>query len=728
MLLLLTSRASASVFGDVSGTAIDPQQQAIAGATITLVARSSAYSKTTQTDSTGYFLFRSVPVGEYTVSVESSGFSKSAVALTVLSDRTTALRVQLKIAPVSQQVEVKAEPGRVDSDSPTPVTLVSRQQIAETPGADRTNSLAMITNYVPSSYVTHNQLHIRGGHQVMWLVDGVPVANTNIADTVGAQFDPKDIDYLEVQRGSYSAEYGDRTYGIFNVVPRSGFERQREAELLVSYGNFNQTNDQLSFGDHTKRFAYYASINGNRSSYGLETPIPRVIHDQSNGFGGFTSLIFNPDAKNQFRLVSAMRRDFFQVPNDQDAQDAGVRDVERERDAFINFSWVRTLNSKLLLTVSPFYHYNRAAFIGGPNDTPVVAADQRTSQYGGAQVVLSALAKKHNAKVGFYGFWQRDAAFFSLQGDDGNGNPVNLQQRQNPHGNLAAFFVEDQYKPTSWLTLSGGVRFTHFHGSLTENATSPRVGMALRVPRVNIVLHGFYGRFYQAPPLSTVSGPLLVFALTQGFDFIPLPGERDEEYQVGVTVPIKGWAIDTDYFRTGVRNLFDHDALGNSNIFFPLTIERGRMRGFEVTARSPQLFRRGHFYLAYSNLRLQGQGAVTGGLTDFSPPADFFFLDHDQRHTLSTGCTINLPASSYVSANISYGSGFLNGDGPDHLPGHTTLSLSFGKSFGENWRLGLQTVNVTNERFLLDSANTFGGTHFNEPRQIYVEVRYRFHY
>jgi len=42
--------------------------------------------------------------------------------------------------------------------------------------------------------------------------------------------------------------------------------------------------------------------------------------------------------------------------------------------------------------------------------------------------------------------------------------------------------------------------------------------------------------------------------------------------------------------------------------------------------------------------------------------------------------------------------------------------------------IGFHTVNVTNKRFLLDSANTFGGTHFNEPRQLYVEVRYRFHF
>ena len=728
LVLLLTSRASASVFGNVTGIIVDPQERPLAAAKITLHAHSSSFLKTTTSDDAGGFSFRAVPIGEYTVAVESSGFSTSTLELIVLSDRTTVLRSQLKIAPISQQVEIIGSPGQIGTDSIGPNTLISRKQIAQTPGADRSNSLSMITDYVPGAVVIHNQLHIRGGHQVTWLVDGVPVPNTNIADTVGPQFDPKDVDYLEVQRGSYSAEYGDRTYAMFNVVPRSGFERNREAELLVSYGNFHQTNDQLSFGSHSNRFAYYASVNGNRSDYGLETPADKVIHDQNNGIGGFASLIFNYSPKDQFRLVTALRKDFYQVPNDQTAQDIGIRDVESERDAFVNFSWVRTLNSKLLLTVSPFFHYNRAAYIGGPNDSPLIAQVERSSQYGGAQVVLSALSRRHNAKVGFYGFFQHDSAFFSLQGDDGSNNQVNIEQRERPRGNLAAFFIEDQYKPYTWLTISGGLRLTRFHSSFDEQAVSPRAGVAIRIPRVNIVLHGFYGRFYQAPPLSTISGPLLQLVLAQGFDFIPLQGERDEEYQFGATLPMKGWDIDAGYFHTAARNFFDHDALGNSNIFFPLTIERARIRGFELTARSPLLFRRGQFYLAYSHQRAQGGGAVTGGLTDFSPREDLFFLDHDQRDTLSTGFTIDLPSRSFVSGNIHYGSGFLDGDGPNHLPGHTGLDVSIGKGFGEYWIVSLQTINVTNTRFLLDNANTFGGTHFAEPRQIYVEMRYRFHY
>ena len=47
-----------------------------------------------------------------------------------------------------------------------------------------------------------------------WAIDGVPIPNTNIASNIGPQIDPKDIDYIEAQRGGYSSAYGDRTYGL----------------------------------------------------------------------------------------------------------------------------------------------------------------------------------------------------------------------------------------------------------------------------------------------------------------------------------------------------------------------------------------------------------------------------------------------------------------------------------------------------------------------------------
>ena len=187
-----------------------------------------------------------------------------------------------------------------------------------------------------------------------------PVSYTHLLAPV---IDPKDIDYLEIQRGSYDADYGDRTYGIFNIVPRTGFERDRECDLAASFGNFYQTNDQVSCGGHTQRFAYYVSANGNRSNYGLQAPIGQVVHDAENGYGGFASFIYNPNSQDQFRLVTSLREDYYQIPIDPNPNSVGnqvypsygLRDGEHETDGYVTFSWVHTFNPNVLLTVSPFY-------------------------------------------------------------------------------------------------------------------------------------------------------------------------------------------------------------------------------------------------------------------------------------------------------------------------------------------------------------------------------------
>jgi outer membrane cobalamin receptor len=582
-------------------------------------------------------------------------------------------------------------------------------------------------------------LHVRGGHQVSWMIDGVPVPNTNIASNVAPQFDPKDIDSLEVGRGGYSAEQGDRTYGIFNVVPRSGFERNNEGELLLSYGSFHSTNDQISFGSHTQRFAYYTSLNANRSELGLDTPIPHIIHDKQAGGGLFASIIYNPDLSDQVRVVTSARADHYQIPNDFDMEATGIRDVQDEHDAFVNFSWVHTISNQITLTFSPFFHANRAAYTGGMND-PVIADQGTNSKYVGGQVSVGVTQATNSLRAGFTGYYQRDKEFFGVATNDGSRPP--LGQLAQPSGDTEAFFVEDQWRATSWLTFHGGVRLSRFSGGVSENAADPRIGATIQLPGVHWVLRGFYGRYYQAPPLTSLSGEqlcpanlslnlqcisLLNFA-GSGFRFLPLHGERDEQYEVGLTIPVQKWALDFAAFRNHVKNFLDHDVIGNSVIAIPLTLERARMRGFESAVRSPQLFKRVQVHLAYSHQFAEGKGARTGGLTDFSPPQELFFLDHDQRDTLSAGYEVSLPWRSFSSGNFNYGTGFLDGNGPGHLSPHSTFDFAMGKSFGESWLAQVTVLNVSDNRYLLDTSNTFGGTHFYEPRQYSVSVRYRFHY
>src|SRR5438876_4626583 len=355
----------ATVFGTVRGIVHDPQHRPIQDVTVTLKAKTSSYVQTAQTDANGEFHFDAVPLGEYRVTASAASFASEEQTISVLSGTAPILHFELKLSAQAESITISADAGPAQLESITPTTLVNRLEIRDTPGASRTNSLALITDFVPGSYVVHDQLHIRGGHQVTWLIDGVSIPNTNIASNLGPQVDPKDIDTMEAQRGSYSADYGDRTYGIFNVAPRTGFERDNEAELVLSAGNFYQTDDQLNFGGHTNRFAYYASLSGNRTNLGLQTPTTAVIHDAANGFGGFTSLIYNADSHNQLRFVAQARRDFYQVPfdpNDPGTPGQFLRDANRENDSFFTLSWIRTFSPGLLLTVSPFYHYNSANY------------------------------------------------------------------------------------------------------------------------------------------------------------------------------------------------------------------------------------------------------------------------------------------------------------------------------------------------------------------------------
>jgi hypothetical protein len=753
-LLLNPSAVHATIFGQVHGVVHDPQHRPIAGAHIELRAANSAFAKTALTSQDGSFSVPYIPLGDYIVTISQSGFATICQTLTLASDTSPILHFELQLGTVQQAVSVTTDTNTANVNTVTPAALIDRQDIAQTPGADRTNSMAMITDYVPGAYMTHDMLHMRGGHQVSWLIDGVQIPNTNIASNLGAQIDPKDIDYIEVQRGSYTSDVGDRTYGVFNVVPRTGFERNREAELVLSAGNFLQTNNQLNFGDHTEKFAYYASLNGNRSDYGLAPPTGVVVHDAINGYGGFASLIYNRTPKDQFRLITQLRNDYFQIPYDPDPNSignqqfdsSGLRDSQHETDAIAAFSWLHTFARSTVLQVSPFFHYNKADYEPQPSDTPVATTSDRSSTYAGAQASITTEIARNTLQAGFYSFGQHDNYLFGAIFNDGSGTePFRIPDSAS--GGVIEEFVSDNYKPTTWLTLIAGLRQTHFQGQFSENETDPRLGVAVRIPKLNWIFRGFYGRFYQPPPLLTAAGPIVQFAQANNTDFLPLHGERDEEHQFGVQIPFRGWLIDADTFKTRVNNFLDHSNIGDSSIYFPVTVDGALIRAWELTLRSPRLWHFGQAHLAYSNQIAEQRGAITGGLICFpitSPECDvtssYTPVDHDQRNTLNVGFNATLPFRTTASTNIYYGSGFTNGgfnpDGPPvdprypnpYLPQHTTFDLAVGKSFGEKLTASVTATNVANRRVLLDNSLTFGGFHYNDPREIFGELRYRFKY
>jgi outer membrane receptor protein involved in Fe transport len=56
------------------------------------------------------------------------------------------------------------------------------------------------------------------------------------------------------------------------------------------------------------------------------------------------------------------------------------------------------------------------------------------------------------------------------------------------------------------------------------------------------------------------------------------------------------------------------------------------------------------------------------------------------------------------------------------------VDFSLGKTFAEKYTISVTGLNLANRRVQLDNSLTFGGFHWNDPRQIYVQFRYRFRY
>jgi outer membrane receptor protein involved in Fe transport len=508
-----------------------------------------------------------------------------------------------------------------------------------------------------------------------------------------------------------------------------------------------KANDQLSLGDHSEKFAWYTSLSGNRSNLGLQSAISQPVNDAENGLGGFASFIYNRDPADQLRLVAQVRSDYYQIPKDPDVNDwenalynsSGLSDGEHETDSYAAFSWLHTFNSSTVTQLSPFYHYNQAKYSANPNDQPVSTTATQTANYAGVQTSFSTVVARNSLSAGLYGYTQHENDLFGSVFNDGSSAPFSV----NPivTAGVEELYIQDNYKPAPWLTLNAGERQTHFSGAIAENAIYPRLGIALQIPKLNWVFRAFYGHFYQPPPLTSITGPALAYAQSNGDSYVPLKGERNEEHQFGLQIPFRGWLLDADTFQTQAQNFLDHNNIGESSIFIPITVQGALVQAWELTLRSPHLWRYGQAHLSYSNQIAQQIGGITGGLVCYDPsdpsacqPAPgYSALDHDQRNTLNVGFNGSLSYGVNASFNVYYGSGFSNGyqsppspyAGP-YLPSHTTADLALSKSFAERYTVSVNALNVGNTRVLLDNSLTFGGFHYNDPRELYAELRYRF--
>src|SRR5215469_13444334 len=130
--LLCCARTNGQVTGSFSGTIADQSGAVVAGATAT--SQGTGVARDTKTDEVGHYVLNLLPVGIYTLRVESQGFQPAETKdLKLQVDERRELNFTLAPGTVSTSVEVSATQVAVETSNPTLGQVITSQQVAQLP-------------------------------------------------------------------------------------------------------------------------------------------------------------------------------------------------------------------------------------------------------------------------------------------------------------------------------------------------------------------------------------------------------------------------------------------------------------------------------------------------------------------------------------------------------------------------------------------------------------------
>jgi hypothetical protein len=214
------------------GTITDSSGKVIAGAKVNATETRTHDNYNTTTNEQGYYTIQFVRVGEYSVTVENAGFQKvTRTGILVDINQTARTDIVLPVGALSQSVTVEADITAIKTDDAAVSEVLGTRSVAELPlnGRDPM-SLATITPGVTlgtksSSTGTPPGEDFNGAGtreiQNSMSLDGISIMN-NLITTTPTRPMVESIQEVEVQTGTYSAQYGAYLGVHINMVTKSG--------------------------------------------------------------------------------------------------------------------------------------------------------------------------------------------------------------------------------------------------------------------------------------------------------------------------------------------------------------------------------------------------------------------------------------------------------------------------------------------------------------------------
>lgn len=315
-----------STTASLLGVVRDPSGSVVPGAEVVATNTQTSFTRTSQTDGQGSYLFTNLPIGPYQLKVMMSGFATFVqTGITLVVNQNGRVDAALVLGSTSQTVQVDAQASGVDTHSSTMGELVSRERIQELPLNGR-NALTLaavvpgVTNIInPPTVQTQSRagagITVAGGRDTQneFRFDGASWKNITQNTSLNLP-NPDALQEFQIFTSSPSAEYGRNSGGIFIAVTRSGtnkfhgsvYDYFRNTVLnarnyFTRYPTQKPSLKQNQFGGtfggpilHDKLFVF-GSYQGTRIRQSqILSPAFIPTAAQRNGFFGSSTVLKNP--------------------------------------------------------------------------------------------------------------------------------------------------------------------------------------------------------------------------------------------------------------------------------------------------------------------------------------------------------------------------------------------------------------------------------------------------
>ncbi len=278
LFLVLATTVSAQIAptASLTGTVTDPSGAAVPNARVQIVNVETGFERSAEAQADGRYSFSQIPVGLYRIESSASGFSihrQSGIRLNV--NTATTLDIHLVVGAVGESVSVTADASMVNTQSGALSQVIQQQYVQELPlnGRNAATLIRMVpgavtgvgtttAGYANSGDTISISVNGTRGNEVNYRLDGATHMD-NVTNLNATYPNPDALQEFAVQTSNYSAQYGNFSGAVVNVVTRSG-SNQLHGSLFefVRNGAFNARNFFASQSDNLQRNQFGGVVGG----------------------------------------------------------------------------------------------------------------------------------------------------------------------------------------------------------------------------------------------------------------------------------------------------------------------------------------------------------------------------------------------------------------------------------------------------------------------------------